>query len=91
MGACSGPDSEYRDPPRVCRHVRRCKFETGRKPVSAEFPDELPQNFAANVSDEPVVHATDGGLATVQDVVRTDAQAEADGLPGTIGIHTVCR
>lgn len=36
-GTCGCPDSEHRDPAGGCKHVRRARIATGRRPVPAEF------------------------------------------------------
>lgn len=35
LAACGCPDSEHRDPDGGCKHVRRVRFETGRRPLPA--------------------------------------------------------
>jgi hypothetical protein len=50
---CECPDHKYREV--RCKHLRRCEYETGRRPLPAWLDrDDLPQDFARHVDAEPV-------------------------------------
>lgn len=50
---CGCPDHRYREA--RCKHIRRCEYETGRRPLPAWVDrEDLPADFARHVDGEPV-------------------------------------
>ena len=74
-GRCSCPDHEYRDA--RCKHIRRVKFATGRRPIPADVArDDVDELLGEHLDDEgPRFAATDGG------VIEAEADEEADDGP----------
>lgn len=85
-GACTCKDAEYRDPDGGCKHVRRVRFETGRRSLPAWVDDEaIPRDFGAHVDATPTVAATDGGSAEFTERAEAlDTGAVIDGETGVL-------
>jgi len=66
LGSCTCPDAQHRDPDGGCKHLRRCRIETGREPVPAWADrDAMDDGLGQHVETGPTM--TDGGSMAVSE------------------------